>query len=101
MCRVKLDDTASKSAKKRRRESRKASTPTLPPGPSDAPSMDKAEISSGDQSQPRDYKMVTHYRPILCVDFLTSGELVVVERPLVDVLINLPPAYFRHKYGAS
>ncbi|KAI0374397.1 WD40 repeat-like protein [Pilatotrama ljubarskyi] len=28
-------------------------------------------------------------------------ELVVVERPLVDVLAKLPPAYFKPKYGAS
>lgn len=49
----------------------------------------------------RDVKMVTHYRPILGVDFLGEGELVVVERPLVDVLSTLPPAYFKHKYGAS
>lgn len=46
-------------------------------------------------------KLVTHYRPILHVDFLGDGELVVVERPLVDVLSTLPPAYFRHKYGSS
>ena len=28
-------------------------------------------------------------------------ELVVVERPLVDILLMLPPAYFKHKYGIS
>ncbi|CAA7264711.1 unnamed protein product [Cyclocybe aegerita] len=49
----------------------------------------------------RDSKMVTTYRPILCCDFLAKDELVVVERPLVDVLLTLPPAYFKHKYGAS
>ncbi|KXN83554.1 U3 small nucleolar RNA-associated protein 4 [Leucoagaricus sp. SymC.cos] len=46
-------------------------------------------------------KLITHYRPILHADFLSDGELVVVERPLVDVLSTLPPAYFKHKYGAS
>lgn len=46
-------------------------------------------------------KLVTHYRPILYVDFLDDGELVVVERPLVDVLRTLPPAYFKHRYGSS
>ena len=55
-----------------------------------------------DEDRPwRDFKMITQYRPILCVDFLTKGELVVVERPLVDVLSTLPPAYFKHKYGIS
>ncbi|KAK0465326.1 WD40-repeat-containing domain protein [Desarmillaria tabescens] len=48
-----------------------------------------------------DFKMITHFRPILHADFISPGELVVVERPLVDVLATLPPAYFRHKYGAS
>lgn len=44
-----------------------------------------------DEDRPwRDFKMITQYRPILCVDFLTKGELVVVERPLVDVLSTLP-----------
>jgi len=45
--------------------------------------------------------MVTHYRPILLADFVGEGELVIVERPLVDVLATLPPAFFKHKYGSS
>ena len=49
----------------------------------------------------RDYKMVTQYRPIACCAFLSKDELVVVERPLVDILLMLPPAYFKHKYGIS
>lgn len=55
----------------------------------------------GEERRWRDFKMITHYRPILCCDFLSKDELVVVERPLVDVLMTLPPAYFKHKYGAS
>lgn len=54
-----------------------------------------------EENQPNNFRMVTHYRPILHVDFLGPGELVVVERPLVDVLATLPPAYFKPKYGAS
>ncbi|KAL1740555.1 WD40-repeat-containing domain protein [Schizophyllum fasciatum] len=54
-----------------------------------------------DERRERDFRMVTHYRPVLQVDFLDSGELVVVERPLVDVLALLPPAYYKSKYGAS
>ncbi|KAH9947650.1 WD40 repeat-like protein [Amylocystis lapponica] len=46
-------------------------------------------------------RVVTHYRPLLLVDYVAPGELVVVERPLVDVLAKLPPAYFKTKYGAS
>jgi U3 small nucleolar RNA-associated protein 4 len=47
------------------------------------------------------FKLVTQYRQILLAEFLSPGELVVVERPLTDVLLNLPPAYYRPKYGAS
>ncbi|KAK7463831.1 U3 small nucleolar RNA-associated protein [Stygiomarasmius scandens] len=49
----------------------------------------------------KEFKMITHYRPLLFVDFFSPEEMVVVERPLVDVLATLPPAYFKHKYGAS
>lgn len=49
----------------------------------------------------QNYKLVTHYRPLLFVDFIGPGELVVVERPLVDVLAKLPPAFFKPKYGAT
>ncbi|KAF7320238.1 WD-REPEATS-REGION domain-containing protein [Mycena kentingensis (nom. inval.)] len=82
LCRVKLDmrDTGARAGqRKRRREGDK--------------SID-AWAGSDDG-----FKMITHYRPILCVDFLGPRELVVVERPLVDVLATLPPAYFVHKYG--
>ncbi|GLB36397.1 putative WD40 repeat-like protein [Lyophyllum shimeji] len=84
ICKLSMNDSAPGSVtKKRRRESLKLSAePT-------------ADGNSGD------FKMVTHYRPILHVDFLAAGELVVVERPLVDVLSDMPPAYFKHKYGAS
>jgi U3 small nucleolar RNA-associated protein 4 len=63
--------------------------------------MFPTELSMGDMQTTPKVKMITHYRPILFVDFLGAGELVVVERPLVDVLAGLPPAFFKHKYGAS
>jgi U3 small nucleolar RNA-associated protein 4 len=90
MCKLKLDDSTSSntSLKKRRWANKQPSAPT-----------DRVEVSFGDQSQ--NFTMVTHFRPILAVDFLSPRELVVVERPLVDVLMNLPPAYYKHKYGAS
>ncbi|KAF5337342.1 hypothetical protein D9611_003236 [Ephemerocybe angulata] len=59
-----------------------------------------------DVSRAVDFKMITTYRPILCVDRVSgvdagNSELVIVERPLVDVLATLPPAYFKHRYGRS
>ncbi|THH02514.1 hypothetical protein EW026_g402 [Hermanssonia centrifuga] len=53
------------------------------------------------EKTPQNFKMVTHYRPIIFVDFIAPAELVVVERPLVDVLAKLPPAFFKPKYGAT
>ncbi|KAG5648177.1 hypothetical protein DXG03_006132 [Asterophora parasitica] len=86
ICKLPLSDAVPGGVtKKRRRESMKNTAP--PP--------------AGDDAAAPDFKMVTHYRPILYVDFLADRELVVVERPLVDVLSELPPAYFKHKYGAS
>jgi U3 small nucleolar RNA-associated protein 4 len=84
MCKVPLNNSLSgdDSAKKRRRESK-----NLAPVPS--------------SEQTRDVKVITQYRPLLLVDFLEAGEMVVVERPLADVLASLPPAYFKHKYGTS
>jgi U3 small nucleolar RNA-associated protein 4 len=58
------------------------------------------QVSTEEPSQDG-FRMITHYRPLLGVEFLSDGELVVVERPLVDALAKLPPAYFRHKYGAT
>jgi U3 small nucleolar RNA-associated protein 4 len=45
-------------------------------------------------------EVINRYRNILFVDYLTPKEMVIVERPIVDVLRELPPAYFRHKYGS-
>ena len=49
----------------------------------------------------QNFKLVMQYRPLLFVDFIGPKELIVVERPLVDVLAKLPPAFFKPKYGAT
>jgi U3 small nucleolar RNA-associated protein 4 len=41
----------------------------------------------------------TKYRNMLAVDFFDSKEMVIVERPFMDVMAKLPPAYFKFKYG--
>jgi U3 small nucleolar RNA-associated protein 4 len=63
-----------------------------------------AAIITADISQQQtlqNFKIVTHYRPILFLEFFGPREMVILERPLVDVLSGLPPAYFRPKYGRS
>ena len=54
-----------------------------------------------DRGVAHNFKLITQYRQILLAEFLAAGELVVVERPLTDVLAGLPPPYFKPKYGAS
>jgi U3 small nucleolar RNA-associated protein 4 len=63
--------------------------------------VDRGTASVRDRDAIDNFKLVTQYRQILLADFISPGELVVVERPLTDVLLNLPPAYYRPKYGAS
>ncbi|KAJ7139903.1 WD40-repeat-containing domain protein [Mycena epipterygia] len=84
LCKLRLDGSGARASHKKRRR--------------DGDKSPKIDSVSEDHAN---FKMVTHYRPILLVDFIAPGELVVVERPLVDVLATLPPAYFVHKYGAS
>ena len=54
-----------------------------------------------DRGLAHNFKLITQYRQILLAEFLAAGELVVVERPLMDVLAGLPPPYYKPKYGAS
>ncbi|KAJ3919467.1 WD40 repeat-like protein [Lentinula edodes] len=85
LCKINFDDGPMKSddfSRKRRRENYKLQ-------------------KNNHEGLEEQLKLITQYRPILFVDYLGPGELIVVERPLIDVLATLPPAYFRHKYGAS
>ena len=55
--------------------------------------------ANAEDTEPTNFKVVSKYRPVLFADFLATDELVIVERPLVDVLATLPPAFFKVKYG--
>ncbi|OSX67759.1 hypothetical protein POSPLADRAFT_1176689 [Postia placenta MAD-698-R-SB12] len=94
LCRVKLDAETGWGGfeQKRRRDAA--------PGRRQAA---HAPAGEGDQlAHPQsNFRVVTHYRPVLFVDFVGRGELVVVERPLVDVLSRMPPAFFKPKYGRT
>ena len=84
------------SSKKRRRESKRLSVA--------ADGVTQKGIESGIVSQTTEddpnFRLVTRYRPLLWVDYMGPGELLVVERPLVDLLSTLPPAYFKATYGS-
>ena len=104
MCSVKLDSPAGWGgfSKKRRREHQ----PTLNGMSRSYSSVGKphANVTAEDplsQTQPKNFTVLTHYRPLLFVDFLDCGEMIVVERPLVDVMSAIPPAFFKPKYGSS
>ncbi|KAF8306044.1 WD40 repeat-like protein [Clavulina sp. PMI_390] len=50
---------------------------------------------------PRPAQVVTKYHDIMLVDFLGPKEMIVVERPIFDVLQGLRPAFYRAKYGSK
>ena len=104
MCSVKLDSPVGWGgfSKKRRREykSPKNGASQHHPNVSKVQGNVYTEDQNG-QAQPKNFTVLTHYRPLLFVDFLDCGEMVVVERPLVDVMSAMPPAFFKPKYGSS
>ena len=44
-------------------------------------------------------QLVTRYKQIMYLEFISPNSLVIVERTLVDVLEHLPPAFYVSKYG--
>lgn len=49
----------------------------------------------------RQAQVVTRYRDIMLVDFFGPKEMIIVERPAVDILQNLRPAFYKPKYGSK
>lgn len=102
LCRVTLDAPVGWGGfvKKRRRGAsgshRHPHSSRPPPSNSGSGAQNKDD---DDNDSITNFKLLTRYRPILFVDFLDAGELLVVERPLVDVLRALPPAFFKPRFG--
>nr|CAG8600027.1 14375_t:CDS:10 [Entrophospora candida] len=44
-------------------------------------------------------QLVTRYKQIMYLDFISPDSLVIVEKTLVDILEQLPPAFYVSKYG--
>ena len=104
ICRIQLDTGTVYGGfeKKRRRDgSGKKRKDVAPPPTTQNQNQDGEETEQPLQQSPNNFRLITNYRPILLAEFVASGEMVVVERPLVDVLAKMPPAYFKPKYGAS
>lgn len=87
-----------------------------PPRPESNPKAEKAPLKrkrgkaiAQEGEADEAFAIENKFRPVLLVDFCAPvdgeenarGEMVVVERPLVDLLATLPPAYLKPKYGAS
>jgi len=102
LCKIQLDANVGYGGfdKKRRRDG-KRQNPNAVVTVSQATSGDGGEENPKHPNHQQNFKLVTHYRPILFADFIAPAELVIVERPLVDVLAKLPPAFFKPKYGVS
>jgi U3 small nucleolar RNA-associated protein 4 len=92
---VTFDACTNPSIKKRRHHGRKHSNADSNEDPSTSNDAEEPAL----RGHPRGFKVITQYRPNLFVGYIGTKELVIVERPLVDVLATLPPAYFKHKYG--
>ncbi|KAJ3295790.1 U3 small nucleolar RNA-associated protein 4 [Borealophlyctis nickersoniae] len=45
------------------------------------------------------FRMEHRYFPLMFADYAGPNELVVVERPILNVLEELPSGFYRHKYG--
>lgn len=98
LCKIKLDWLGEYTEPRKRRKSEaRHSTQEHQGAPILAPRPDLQNSAY----ETRNLRMVTHYRPILALDFVGPGEMVLVERPLVDVLSKLPPAFFKPKYGQT
>lgn len=85
ICKTKLDVVTAASPRKRQRSNSHA----------------RIEFSANRKSENDAFNMITRYSSILHVGLIGSQELVIVERPLMDVMGILPPAYFKPKYGQT
>lgn len=98
LCKLKLDWLGKYTEPRKRRKSESRHPPQEYQGvPTLAPRPDLQNSAH----EARNLRMVTNYRPILASDFVGPRELVLVEKPLVDVLLKLPPAFFKSKYGQT
>ena len=96
--RIGYDVQAQRTSRKRRR-GRDEDEEESDHEPEAVPSgLDEGEEGEG-KGPEMGLEVWTKYRNMLSVDFFDSKEMVIVERPFMDVMSKLPPAYFKFKYG--
>lgn len=54
---------------------------------------------SARRSHAHAFKITKRFQPLLFMDLLDDGELVLVERPLIDILTRLPPPMKQKKFA--
>ncbi|KAE8608672.1 hypothetical protein XENTR_v10011563 [Xenopus tropicalis] len=51
------------------------------------------------KSQAHAFKITKKFQPLMFMDLLSDGDLVLVERPISDIVANLPPPMKQKKFG--
>ncbi|KAG8922794.1 U3 small nucleolar RNA-associated protein [Tulasnella sp. 418] len=89
LCKIKLDAGVATRKGFRSKDRRKRKT------------QKSAIEASNEETNEHNFTVVTKYRHMLGVGQLGDQELVIVERPLVDLLSGKgqPPPYYKHRYG--
>jgi hypothetical protein len=47
----------------------------------------------------RNFTKIDRFQPLMLLEFSSSSEMVVVERPLLKIMEALPEGFFRDRYG--
>jgi len=90
----------SRHAKKRKRSL------SFSESPANAAATGKDDDDNNDEATDADPKqssctMCLRYNSMLCVEFVGSNEMVIVEQPWLNVVANFPEALHRRVYGAN
>ncbi|CED84141.1 WD40 repeat protein [Phaffia rhodozyma] len=89
-CRVQLSNGQQKQPRKKAKRNQNGDE-------KEAIAIPDADQSAAEanKAQQRMYKLGEIYRPVIGLDYIGPSELVVVERPRLDLVKNLPPSYFK------
>lgn len=63
------------------------------------PNGDGSGPSCSSRDAEGNFILAKFHEPVLFLDFFSENQVVVVEKPWLDVLRQMPPPVFRHLYG--